>query len=537
LIHFKKKAHFADTGESQCPQCGNVNPEQLFNIIEAKLVDEYGDITEIRKVTPEEWNEQFHQLHLESLKAKDVESRKSKKKGLVKAFQTFFKRDVKSKWVNHTYMLINLLEAPMLSILLSLFVKFYPITGKGLEEYTFRENVNYPQYLFFSVVVALFLGLTVSAEEILKDKKILKRERYLGHSYTAYLMSKLGVMFLISLIQTASFLLVGNWILGVEGMFWPFLLVLFSVSCFANALGLNISATFDSAKVIYILIPIMIIPQLLFSGVIVRFDRLFPSITQQEKVPWIGEIMASRWAFEAMAVYQYTQNPYEKQFFEWDAQLKNSAWKKDFWAKEMRSLLAECKASIDANGMANLVDLELLYNELKREENLIADFRIPNWDGKQSSIGLKEIQVYMDALKSLESYYVRLYNEANQGKEAHLTELVKNESGRDALLVLKNKFHNESIEDILTHKNDLQKIVRYDNKFVQKSNLVYKSPDEDGLFAAHFYAPRKNVFGLQLSTLWVNVSVLWAMTMLMVVSLQIELTTRVYAWLDGLRKK
>lgn len=537
LIHFKKKAHFADTGESQCPQCGNVNPEQLFNIIEAKLVDEYGDITEIRKVTPQEWNEQFHQPHLESLRTTENETRKRKRKGLVKAFQTFFNRDVKSKWVNHTYMLINLLEAPMLSILLSLFVKFYPITGKGIEEYTFRENVNYPQYLFFAVVVALFLGLTVSAEEILKDKKILKRERYLGHSYTAYLMSKLGVMFLISLIQTASFLLVGNWILGVEGMFWPFLLVLFSVSCFANALGLNISATFDSAKVIYILIPIMIIPQLLFSGVIVRFDRLFPSITQQEKVPWIGEIMASRWAFEAMAVYQYTQNPYEKQFFEWDAQLKNSAWKKDFWAKEMHSLLTECKTSIETNGKANLADLELLYNELKREENLISDFTVPFWDGNQNSIGLKEIQVYLNALKSLESYYIRLYNDANQSKEAHLLALVKDEQSRDALLALKNKFHNESIEDILTHKNDMQKIVKYDNKFVQKSNLVYKSPDEDGLFAAHFYAPNKNIFGVQLSTLWVNVTVLWAMTLLMVFSLQRELTTRVYAWIEGLRKK
>jgi ABC-type multidrug transport system ATPase subunit len=537
LIHFKKKAHFADTGESQCPQCGNVNPEQLFNIIEAKLVDEYGDITEIRKVTPQEWNEQFHQPHLESLKSTEKGARKSKKKGLVKAFQTFFKRDVNSKWVNHTYMLINLLEAPMLSVLLSLFVKFYPITGKGIEEYTFRENVNYPQYLFFAVVVALFLGLTVSAEEILKDKKILKRERYLGHSYTAYLMSKLGVMFLISLIQTASFLLVGNWILGVEGMFWPFLLVLFSVSCFANALGLNISATFDSAKVIYILIPIMIIPQLLFSGVIVRFDRLFPSITQQEKVPWIGEIMASRWAFEAMAVYQYTQNPYEQQFFEWDAQLKNSAWKKDFWAKEMQTLLTDCKTSIETNGKANLVDLELLYNELKREESLISDFTIPNWDGNQNSIGLQEIQVYKDALKSLESYYVRLYNEANQSKEAHLAALVKDEQSRDALLVLKNKFHNESIEDILTHKNDMQKIVKYDNKFVQKSNLVYKSPDEDGLFAAHFYAPNKSVFGYQLSTLWVNVAVLWAMTLLMLFSLQRELTTRLYAWIEGVRKK
>lgn len=537
LIHFKKKAHFADTGESQCPHCGNVNPEQLFNIIEAKLVDEYGDITEIRKVTPQEWNEQFHQPELESLKTTGKGVKKNRNDVFFSALQTFFRRDVKSKWVNHTYMLINLLEAPMLSVLLSLFVKFYPITGKGIEEYTFRENVNYPQYLFFAVVVALFLGLTVSAEEILKDKKILKRERYLGHSYTAYLMSKLGVMFVISLIQTASFLLVGNWILGVEGMFWPFQLVLFSVSCFANALGLNISATFDSAKVIYILIPIMIIPQLLFSGVIVRFDRLFPSITQQERVPWIGEVMASRWAFEAMAVYQFTQNPYEKQFFDWDAQLKNSAWKKDFWAKEMRALLTECKTSLEVNGVANLSDLNLLYNELKREEKLISDFRIPHWDGEASSVGVKQIDEYLNALKSLESYYIRLYSEANQAKEMYLATMVQDEKGRDALLVLKNKFHNESMEDILTHKNDLQKIVRYENKFVQKSNLVYKTPDGDGLFAAHFYAPKKNILGFQITTLWVNVIVLWIMTMVMIISLQQEVSTRVYAWIEGLRKK
>jgi hypothetical protein len=500
-------------------------------------VDEYGDITEIRRVTPQEWNEQFHQPELQSLKSTEKGSKKNRREGFLSAFQTFFRRDVKSKWVNHTYMLINLLEAPMLSILLSLFVKFYPITGKGIEAYTFRENVNYPQYLFFAVVVALFLGLTVSAEEILKDKKILKRERYLGHSYTAYLMSKLSVMFVISLIQTASFLLVGNWILGVEGMFWPFLLVLFSVSCFANALGLNISATFDSAKVIYILIPIMIIPQLLFSGVIVRFDRLFPAITQQERVPWIGEVMASRWAFEAMAVYQFTQNPYEKQFFEWDAQLKNSAWKKDFWAKEMRALLTDCRKSIETRGVANLSDLDLLYNEFKREEKLISDFSIPLWDGKESSIGIKQIDDYLSALKSLESYYIRLYSEANQEKEMHLTTMVQDEKGRDALLVLKNKFHNESMEDIMTHKNDIQKIVKYDNKFVQKSNLVYKTPDDDGLFAAHFYAPKKNIFGYQVSTLWVNVFVLWAMTILMVISLQQELTTRVHAWTEGLRKK
>ncbi len=537
LIYFKQKAHFADTGESQCPQCGNVNPEQLFNIIEARLVDEYGDITEIRKVTPSEWNEQFNQPILEQVKPKEGKSISGNGHGIFQGIQTFFQRDVKSKWVNHTYMLINLLEAPMLSVLLSLFVKFYPVTGKGLEEYSFRENVNYPQYLFFSVVVALFLGLTVSAEEILKDKKILKRERYLGHSYTAYLFSKLSVMFLISLIQTASFLAVGNWILGVEGMFLPFLLVLFSVSCFANALGLNISATFDSAKVIYILIPIMIIPQLLFSGVIVRFDRLFPSITQQEKVPWIGEIMASRWAFEAMAVYQYRENPYEKPFFEWDAQLKNSGWKKDFWAKEMRALIIDCQKAVETSGLANLEDLELLYNEFKREQNLIPDFVVPNWDGSPNSIGLEELEVYSNALKRLESYYIRLYSQANQSKELYVSSLVKDEVSRGVLMQLKDDYHNESIEDILTHKNDLQKIVRYDNKFIQKSNLIYKTPDEDGLFAAHFYAPVKRLWGYQFSTLWVNVAVLWIMTLSMILALQREWTTKLSAWVYGMKNR
>jgi amino acid transporter len=122
-------------------------------------------------------------------------------------------------------------------------------------------------------------------------------------------------MFFISLVQSLTFVLVGNSILEVKGMLLPFWMVLFSTSCFANVLGLNISATFNSAKVIYIIIPILIIPQLLFSGVIVRFDRLFPAISSQNSVPLIGNVMTSRWAYEAMAVHQFRNNEFNKIFF------------------------------------------------------------------------------------------------------------------------------------------------------------------------------------------------------------------------------
>ena len=126
----------------------------------------------------------------------------------------------------------------------------------------FGENENIPAYMFMSVVVALFIGLTVSAEEIIRDKKIRKREAFLNLSKGSYLWSKISIMFLLSAFQTLTFVLVGNKILGIEGMYSDYWFVLFSISCFANILGLNISSAFNSAVTIYILIPFLIIPQL-----------------------------------------------------------------------------------------------------------------------------------------------------------------------------------------------------------------------------------------------------------------------------------
>jgi hypothetical protein len=293
--------------ESRCSHCGNVNPEQLFNIIEAKVLDDYGNETQQRRITPREWNNFYNIMCAPEQDtrikegAKNTESEKkllgSNLPNALKQFQVFFWRDVLGKITNKQYLIVNLLEAPLLAFLLSWFIKY-----SSKHEYIFRENVNLPQYLFITVVVALFMGLTVSAEEIIKDKKILKREKYLNLNKSSYLFSKLGLMFFISAIQTASYVLIGNSILEIQGMFWPFWIILFSTACFANVLGLNISSTFNSAKVIYILIPILIIPQLLFSGVIVRFDRLHKSMVTEGEVSWVGNAMASRWAYEALAV-------------------------------------------------------------------------------------------------------------------------------------------------------------------------------------------------------------------------------------------
>ena len=174
-----------------------------------------------------------------------------------------------SKLANRQYVMISLLVAPLLALVLSYFTKY----SKG-GNYQFSENENLPAFLFMCVITSLFLGLIISAEEIVKDRKILRRESFLNLSWFSYLNSKVMIMFLISAIQTISFILIGNFILEIKGMTLSYWIVLFTTSCFANMLGLNISSAFNSVITIYILIPLILIPQLLFSGVMVKFDRL-----------------------------------------------------------------------------------------------------------------------------------------------------------------------------------------------------------------------------------------------------------------------
>ncbi|MCB0770137.1 MAG: ATP-binding cassette domain-containing protein, partial [Flavobacteriales bacterium] len=222
VVYFKRVTGQVNSEVGQCSACGNVNPEQIFNILEAKLVDEYGNETDQRRISPEAWNEVFR-AQMDGRVAQVPEERSVPRSTFtvpdrLRQLKVYFKRDLLSKLANRQYVLINLVEAPALAFLMAFFLKFYR-TGHGTTgAYIFRENDNIPQYLFISVIVALFLGLTVSAEEIIRDRKILQREKFLDLSWMSYLMSKIGILFLISGLQTLLFVLVGHAILGMEGL-------------------------------------------------------------------------------------------------------------------------------------------------------------------------------------------------------------------------------------------------------------------------------------------------------------------------------
>jgi ABC-type multidrug transport system ATPase subunit len=529
VVYFKTISNQVNATESECQTCGNVNPEQIFNIIDAKVLDEYGDLTRNRKISAPEWN--VHFLKHFTPPPHEEKHEKVPPAGfsiptLVSQFKTFVVRDILSKLTNTQYVVINLIEAPVLAAILAGLMRFKSSDATKNGGYLFRSNENIPTYIFMSVIVALFLGLMVSAEEIIRDQKIRKREAFLNLSKGSYLISKILIMFTISAIQMALFVAVGNSILDIKGMWGDYWLVLFSVCCFANLLGLNISASFNSAVTIYILIPFLIIPQLLLSGIVVKFDKLNPAFASQTEVPFVGQAMASRWAYEALSVDQYKNNDYERKFYIYDKYKSVANFRKNEWLTAMRNALGDVQGNLNNPQMQQKVNdnLLLLKNEIGKELILQPDMKYPyidSLDPKHFSTGIGiKTAAYFNQLNDL---YVQQYNNIDNKENTLIESLTSTPAAKADFDKLKDDYQNENLESFVKNSNDFTRIAEIDHELIQRADPIFLDPVKSSIFGnAQFYAPNKRMFGQLFDTFWVNLGIVWFMTLSLAVTLYFD---------------
>lgn len=551
VIYFKKQDNQLKAEEGQCPNCGNVNPEQIFDIIEAKTIDEQGKYTNQRKKTPIQWHELF--LKNFSDKIRPVEEEKTpppKALDLPNKFKQtliFTTRDFLTKVGNIQYVVINLLEAPLLAFLLAFIIRFNndPLT-RG---YTYRYNDNIPAYILICVLVALFMGLTVSAEEIIKDRKIQRREAFLNLSRHSYLFSKIIILFGLSAVQTLSFVLIGNAILEVKSMNMMYWAVLFTVSCFANLLGLNISATFNSVVTVYITIPLLLIPQMILSGVIFNFDKLNQFVSDRGQVPLLADLMASRWGFEAIAVEQFKNNKFQKPYFEFEKEESVADYRSKFWADAMGNALVRINKLLnDKSDTARLLkqkDLQLLAIEVQREKEM--DLKTPY--GKENRpkfkneeqilslltlerYNLKAYEIIKEYLEEVTKYYTSRRNIANR-KKNDLQERLEEKIPGYRLDVYKNKYFNESLSDLVRNANIRDKILEYNGKFLQQIDPIFQDPllPANALdYRTQFLAPNKHFAGAMFDTYYFNIVVMWLMSVFLYFTLYYETFKKVFAF-------
>lgn len=582
VTYFKKIDGQLNADVGECPSCGNVNPELIFNIIDAQVVDEFGKYTNKRKVSPIEWERKrensiiaqidpkflekyseeqgkiakgegdaqvkakelenlenkFHSKFKEctqKLKLEDLHETPPKSLDIPGWFQQakiYFRRDFLAKISNKQYIILNILEAPALGLILSFLIRY--IADPNSNVYIFRENANIPIYIFMSLIVAMFLGLMVSGEEIFKDQKILKREKFLNLSRSTYLVAKIAILFIISAIQSILFVLVANTILDVRGLWFEYWWAMFTIATFSNMVGLNLSSAFNSAVTIYIMIPLVMIPQMALGGAMFSFDKLNRAIGSIEGVPPICEFIATRWVYEGLVVRQFKDNKFEKHFYELEQKISEADFKTIHYLPELREKIDYC-SSVRYDELQTKEEREdyelkvaLLKNELSRET-----IRVPSIEFEYindlttekftPTVGINTAEY----VEKLNSYYSNIASECNERKQTIIRYWDSKNPG--SYQRLRQAYHNEATAEIVKNIYEKTPIKSYKDHIIQKYEPIFERPWVNNAFdyRAQFYAPSKHFLGHDFDTFWFNMWVVWLMTIVCYIALY-------YDWLKRL---
>ncbi|MFO7728981.1 MAG: ATP-binding cassette domain-containing protein, partial [Desulfonatronovibrio sp.] len=530
IVHFRSQVYQAGMDEYSCPSCGNVNPGQIFEIVEARKVGLDGLYTDERLIGPEQWHERYvrdrstssgtgNQPH--STEYPEMEPRLWRPGWLGQA-GIFFMRTFKGRTANRQYLLVNLLEPPLLALLAGL-ISF----GAWGADYSFMENQNISTYFFISIIVALFLGMSVSAQEINRDRKILRREEFLHLSWSAYISAKSVYLLGVAALQMALFVLVGNSLLRIPDMHLATWTALFSCAVPACILGLNISSAFKSVVTIYILIPLLLVPQMMLGGAVIPLDDLLHRDAGHRNTPLVADLMPSRWGYEALIVHQYLNNDYTSSFTPWNLKEMQLNYLVDYHIPEIRGLADYPLLEVNQDNPGEIRQrLAALENEI--------DF-LEERAGILSPVSLKELEPEVYNRETADKIRIWL-QQAGSSLRSELSgvweyrlaaedKIIKESKGQ-GLELLKNKNFNQEIADLVKNVKTFEQVRLSGEHLVQVAVPIAEMPDSR-LGKAHFFAPWKQLGQTRISTFVFNVMILWVMGLALFAALYYKLFFRI----------
>ena len=228
-------------------------------------------------------------------------------------FLTHFRRSILSKIRSRGTIYSTFLEAPVLAALIAITLRSSP-QGK----YEFETALHIPAYLFLSVTVAMFLGLTNSATEILRDRALLRRERNCQPGGVSYVSAKFLALGIVGGVQCLAYLLVGNHFLEIKGMLLYHWIWMTLTALTGTSMALLVSSLVKTERAALTAVPLLLVPQMLLAGALVPYKEMNRGLFDEAKlererggVPVPARIMPLRYAFEGMLIAQATRNPFE----------------------------------------------------------------------------------------------------------------------------------------------------------------------------------------------------------------------------------
>jgi len=393
MLHYFNEAYEEEVGHQGAmgtivgrAQAAFGQPDFVFDILEMPLRDLGGDViyekdnrghfTAARRFPPDFWRDRFqaHRIVEDAKQSASSNSRDQTREFLtappqrqiptppvrrlrdeISQLGALLRRAFLSKLRNRANLVTTLLEAPLLAILVATVLRYSEDGG-----YTYATAFHIPTYLFLTLVIGMFLGLTNSADEIIRDRALLQRERNQNVRLGYYIASKLGALAVFAFIQCFIYLLIGNAILEVRGVFLNHLGWMFLTALNGVAIGLFISSLVRDAKTAINWIPVVLIPQIILGGALIKYEEMNQNLDfvyriqrwaslnggsknisppgSRLQVPFICQFMPLRWSYESIVVAQANHNPIASAQRELETTIRSFAEKKELTGQEKQAL-------------------------------------------------------------------------------------------------------------------------------------------------------------------------------------------------------
>src|ERR1043165_1733894 len=149
---------------------------------------------------------------------------------------------------------------------------------------------------FMLGLVSIWFGTSIASREIIRERAVYTRERMVNLRLFPYVASKLFVLSVIVSLQCALFFasikfLHYTGLMSLPGWFVPQFIVMIIASLVGIALGLFISAIVKTSEMATSLVPLILIPQIIFCGLVG---------VPQGTAKAVGTIMPATWAFDGL---------------------------------------------------------------------------------------------------------------------------------------------------------------------------------------------------------------------------------------------
>lgn len=254
-------------------------------------VDDFVDIYTLLNENMEKWYDKFTAIYgKQTVNQTEIKKRNKvphKKKSFFKQLITLIRRYIKLISNDVQQLILLFAQAPIVAVLLAL------VSTEDL--YSSYDDTK--AILFSLGCASIWLGLMNSVQEICKEKVILQKEHMSDLKLSTYLLSKFIVQGLLAFIQATLMVYIFQEMVGSSSnnilidSYWDIQIICFLSILSSAALGLCISAIVKNANIAMSIIPLILVPQLLFSGMLFKLE----GITE-----FISNFILCRWSVEGL---------------------------------------------------------------------------------------------------------------------------------------------------------------------------------------------------------------------------------------------